>query len=212
AQNQNEWYEEWQLYGNWGYVLVSMNPRGSTGFGEKYALGIFGRWASVDLDDDLAGVNELVRRGIADPGRLAVEGWSYGSIATNALIARDQRFRCAISGAGIGNALAGFGTDQYIREYLAELGTPWHNLKNYLENSYPFLNAHKIKTPTLFMCGEKDFNVPLLNSEQMYQALRVLGVETELIIYPDQHHWMEAPSYVRDIYERRKEWLEKYLD
>ncbi|MCS6990341.1 MAG: S9 family peptidase [Chitinophagales bacterium] len=211
AQNQNEWYEEWQLYGSWGYVLVSMNPRGSTGFGQKHALGIFGRWGSVDLDDNLAGLEELVRRGIADPQRLAVEGWSYGGIATNFLIARDQRFRCAISGAGIGNALAGFGTDQYIREYLLELGTPWRNLKNYLENSYPFLQAHKIKTPTLFMCGEKDFNVPLLNSEQMYQALRVLGVDTELVIYPDQHHWMSVPSYVRDIYERRKQWLEKYL-
>ncbi len=211
AQNQNEWYEDWQLYASWGYVLVSMNPRGSTGFGQKFATALFARWGSVDLEDNLAGIDYLIRQGIVDPERLAVEGWSYGGIATNFLIAKDQRFRCAISGSSLGNALAGFGTDQYIREYLLELGTPWDNIKNYLANSYPFLNAHKIKTPTLFMCGEKDFNVPLLHSEQMYQALKTLGVETQLVIYPNQYHGLDIPSYVRDRYQRRKDWLDRFM-
>jgi dipeptidyl aminopeptidase/acylaminoacyl peptidase len=211
SQNQNEWATDWQLYAAWGYVTVSMNPRGSSGRGEKFAMGLFARWGDVDLPDDLSGVDELVKRGIADADRLAVEGWSYGGIATDFMIAKDQRFKCAISGASIGNALAGFGTDMYIREYIEELGTPWHDVKNYVTNSYPFLHADKIKTPTLFMCGENDFNVPLLNSEQMYQALKHNNVETQLVIYPDQYHGLDIPSYLRDRYERRKAWFDQYL-
>lgn len=211
SQNQNEWATDWQLYAAWGYVTVSMNPRGSTTKGEKFATALFAHWGDIDIADDLSGVDELVKRGIADPNRLAVEGWSYGGIATDYMIAKDQRFKCAISGASIGNAFAGFGTDMYIREYIEELGTPWRDFQNYVNNSYPFLHADKIKTPTLFMCGSKDFNVPLLNSEQMYQALKVNHVETQLIIYPDQFHGLDIPSYMRDRYERRKDWFDEYL-
>ncbi len=100
------------------------------------------------------------------------------------MIAKDTRFKSATSGASISNVLAGYGTDMYIREYEMELGVPWKNLDTYLHNSYAFLHADRIKTPTLFLCGDADFNVPLLNSEQMYQALRSLGVPTQLIIYP----------------------------
>ena len=211
SQNQNEWEYDWQLYAAWGYVTVSMNPRGSTTKGEKFATGIFAAWGSVDIQDDLSGVDELVKRGISDPNRLAVEGWSYGGIATDYTIDQDHRFKCAVSGASIGNALAGYGTDMYIREYEAELGTPWKNFDVYVKNSMPFLHADKITTPTLFMCGEKDFNVPLINSEQMYQALKSLNVETELIIYPDQFHGISLPSYLRDRLERRKAWFNKFL-
>ncbi len=211
SQNQNEWAFDWQLYASWGYVTVSMNPRGSTTKGEKFALAIFAKWGSVDIEDNLSGVDYLVKNGIADPDKLAVEGWSYGGIATNFTIARDQRFKCAISGASIGNALAGYGTDMYIREYEAELGTPWKNYDAYVLNSMPFLHADKIKTPTLFMCGANDFNVPLLNSEQMYQALKSLGIETQLIIYPEQYHGIDIPSYQRDRFERRKDWLDAHL-
>lgn len=211
SQNQNEWMFDWQLYSAWGYAVVSMNPRGSTTKGEKFATAIFADWGSVDIEDNLSGVDYLVSQGIADPDRLAVEGWSYGGIATNFTIARDQRFKCAISGASIGNALAGYGTDMYIREYEAELGTPWKNFDTYVKNSMPFLHADRINTPTLFMCGANDFNVPLLNSEQMYQALKSLGIETQLIIYPDQFHGIDIPSYVRDRFERRMNWFDRYL-
>jgi dipeptidyl aminopeptidase/acylaminoacyl peptidase len=99
----------------------------------------------------------------------------------------------------------------YVREYEAELGTPWKNLDVYLQNSYPLLHADRIETPTLFLCGAQDFNVPLLNSEQMYQALRSTGIDTQLIIYPDQHHGLRKPSYLRDRMERYLGWFGKYL-
>ena len=88
---------------------------------------------------------------------------------------------------------------------------PWKNLDVYLRNSYPFLHADQIVTPTLFMCGDLDFNVPLLNSEQMYQAVKSIGVETELVIYPGQYHSFSTPSYLRDRLERWIAWYGKYL-
>jgi dipeptidyl aminopeptidase/acylaminoacyl peptidase len=188
SQNQNEWMFDWQCLAANGYVLVSMNPRGSTTKGEKFATGIYADWGDKDAQDVLSGVDELVKRGIADPDNLAVEGWSYGSILTNYVIAQDTRFKCAISGAGISDILAGYGTDMYVREYEEELGTPWKNSDVYLKLSFPFLHADRIKTPTLFMGCEKDYNVPLHNAEQMYEALKSLGIETKLIIFPDQYH------------------------
>ena len=106
---------------------------------------------------------------------------------TNYVIASTTRFKAATSGAGISNALTGYGTDQYVREYEQELGTPWKNLDNYLRVSFPFLHADRIATPTLFLCGDEDFNVPLVNSEQMYQALRSLGV-------PDRARHLPGPA------------------
>ena len=129
---------------------------------------------------------------------------------TNYVIASTQRFKAATSGAGISNILAGYGTDQYVREYEQELGTPWKNLEGWLKVSFPFLHADRITTPTLFLCGEDDFNVPLINSEQMYQALRSLGVPTQLVIYPGQYHGIRKPSYVRDRLERYVAWYDKY--
>jgi dipeptidyl aminopeptidase/acylaminoacyl peptidase len=194
-----------------GFVVLAANPRGSSGRGEAFAKAIYADWGNKDAEDVLAAVDDAVARGIADPKRLGVGGWSYGGILTNFVIAKDTRFKAAASGASIANVLAGYGTDMYIREYEQELGTPWKNLDVWLRNSYPFLHADRIKTPTLFMCGELDFNVPLLNSEQMYQALKSLGVETQLIIYPEQYHGLRRPSYLKDRMQRYLDWFGKYL-
>jgi dipeptidyl aminopeptidase/acylaminoacyl peptidase len=191
--------------------VVAANPRGSSGRGEAFATAIYADWGNKDLEDVLGVVDYAVRKGIADPERLGVGGWSYGGILTNFVIAKDTRFRVATSGASIGNVLAGYGTDMYTREYEQELGTPWSNLDAWLRNSYPFLHANRIKTPTLFLCGNRDFNVPLQNSEQMYQALKSQGVDTQLIIYPDQFHGLSKPTYLRDRMRRYVEWYGKYL-
>jgi dipeptidyl aminopeptidase/acylaminoacyl peptidase len=115
------------------------------------------------------------------------------------------------SGAGISNILAGYGTDQYVREYEIELGRPWQNTNTWLKLSFPFLKADRIVTPTLLLCREKDFNVPLLNSEHMYQALRSLGRETMLVIYPGEFHGIDRPSFVRDRLERYVAWYDRFL-
>jgi len=202
---------DWQVLAANGYVVLGVNPRGSSGRGEKFSTAIWAKWGQKDGEDVLAAVDWAVRQGIADPDRLGVGGWSYGGILTDEVIARDHRFKAATSGAGLANALAGYGTDQYVKEYEAELGTPWKNPKAYLEVSYPFLHAERIVTPTLFLGGDEDWNVPLINSEQMYQALRSLGRETQLVVYPGEPHSLKKPSHRRDRMERYLAWYGKYL-
>jgi dipeptidyl aminopeptidase/acylaminoacyl peptidase len=202
---------DWQVLAAQGYVVLAVNPRGSSGRGEKFATAIWAKWGQKDAEDVLAAVDWAVAQGIADPARLGVGGWSYGGILTDEVIARDQRFKAATSGAGLANALTGYGTDQYIKEYEAELGKPWKDLKAYLEVSYPFLHADRITTPTLFLCGDQDWNVPLINSEQMYQALKSLGRETQLVVYPGESHSLTKPSHRRDRMERYLAWYGKYL-
>jgi dipeptidyl aminopeptidase/acylaminoacyl peptidase len=211
SQFANEFDFAWQLLAAQGYAVVAANPRGSSGRGEKFSMAIWADWGNKDGQDVLAAVDYAVAQGVADPSRLGVGGWSYGGILTNQVIARDQRFKAATSGAGQSNVLAGYGTDQYVREYEAELGTPWGNTAAWLRVSYPFLHADRIVTPTLFLCGDRDFNVPLLNSEQMYQALKSLGRETQLVIYPGEHHGIKKPSYQRDRLERYLDWYGRYL-
>ncbi|MES1976089.1 MAG: S9 family peptidase [Pseudomonadota bacterium] len=200
----------WQIFAGHGYAVVSTNPRGGTGRGEAYAKALYGDWGGPSVPDALSGIDDAVARGIADPARLFVGGWSYGGMLTNYLIASDTRFRAAVSGASISNILAGYGTDQYIRDYEAELGTPWTSLDRWMANSYPFYHNERIVTPTLFMAGDKDFNVPLLNSEQMYQALKSRNVPSRLVIYPGEFHGLKRPSFLRDRMERWLGWYDEH--
>jgi len=194
-----------------GYLVVNPNYRGSSGRGTEFTRAIFADWGNLEIQDIHAVMDDLVARGLADPDHLGIGGWSYGGMNTNYAIATDARFSAAVSGAGISNMLAGYGTDQYIWTYENELGLPWKGIDRYLKTSYPFFHADRIETPTLFMCGEKDFNVPLINSEQMFQALRSLGVPTKLVIYPGQFHGLSKPSYIQDRLERMIEWYGEYL-
>ena len=212
VQFAHEFRRDPQLFAAHGYAVVMVNPRGSSGRGLKFSKGIYAAWGSVDVPDVLSGIDHVVDMGVADPQRLVVAGWSYGGMLTNYVVASDTRFRAAVSGAGMSNAWAGFGTDMYIREYLSELGTPWENPATYDRVSYPFRKANKIVTPTLFLVGEKDYNVPLLASEQMYQALKVLRVPTRLVIYPGQGHSPGPPSHRVDIWRRHLDWFSMYLD
>lgn len=202
---------EWQLLAAKGYAVLAANPRGSSGRGEAFSKAIFADWGNLDAQDVIAHIDLAISNGLADPARLGLGGWSYGGILTNYVIAQDSRFKAATSGSSISNALAGYGTDMYVREYEMELGTPWANRDGWLKISDPFLHADRIKTPTLFLCGTDDFNVPLLNSEQMYQALRSLNIPTQLIIYPGQYHGLTKPSYLRDRFERYLDWYARYL-
>jgi dipeptidyl aminopeptidase/acylaminoacyl peptidase len=194
-----------------GYLVVNTNYRGSSGRGKTFSRAIYADWGKLEIQDIHAVMDQLVEEGLADPKRLGIGGWSYGGMNTNYAIATDTRFSAAVSGASISNMITGYGTDQYIQQYENEFGLPWDSIDAYLKASYPFFHADRIKTPTLFMCGEKDFNVPLSNSEQMYQALRSLNVPTRLVIYPGQFHGLTKPSYIQDRLERMIEWYGKYL-
>jgi dipeptidyl aminopeptidase/acylaminoacyl peptidase len=201
-----------QLFAAQGYAVAAVNYRGSTGRGLNFSKAISGDWGNKEVKDLLGAVDYLVKIGKADADKLAIGGWSYGGILTDYITASDSRFKVATSGAGSAMQLSMYGSDQYTIQYENELGLPWENIKKWMKVSYPFLNVDKIKTPTLYMVGEKDFNVPAAGSEQMYQALKSLGVPTQLIVYPGQNHGFSIPSYEKDRYIRYLDWFAKYLN
>jgi dipeptidyl aminopeptidase/acylaminoacyl peptidase len=211
SQDDHSFMFERQLFAANGYAVLAVNYRGGNGRGEAYRTSIYGDWGNKEVVDLLGAVDATVSRGIADANHLGIGGWSYGGILTDYTIATDTRFKGAISGAGSALQIAMYGVDQYTVQYETELGLPWKNLEPWLRVSYPFLHADRIRTPTLFLVGEKDFNVPSVGSELMYQALRSLNVPTELIIYPGQHHGISVPSYKVDRLQRYLAWYAKYV-
>jgi dipeptidyl aminopeptidase/acylaminoacyl peptidase len=200
-----------QILAAGGYAVVGVNYRGSNGRGLEYSRAIYADWGNKEVMDIHGAVDHLVKQGVVDADRLGIGGWSYGGILTDYSIATDTRFKAAASGAGSALQLSLYGSDQYVLQLENELGVPWKNIEKYLKLSYPFLKADKIKTPTLFMASEKDFNVPVGGSEQMYQALRSQDIPTGLVIYPGQYHGITVPSYQKDRFERYLDWFDKYL-
>ena len=199
-----------QLLAANGYAVLFPNPRGSTGYGQKYAQAIFADWGNKDFQDDMAMVDYAVEQGIADPEKLGVGGWSYGGISTNFIITQTTRFKAAISGAGEFLYMTNYGHDHYQRDWETELGRPWEKRALY-EKLSPFYRVTSITTPTLIMGGNIDWNVPIINGEQMFQALKSLGRTTELVVYPDEYHEFSTPSHIKDRLERYLAWYNHYV-
>ena len=199
-----------QLFAANGYAVLFPNPRGSSGYGQNYCQAIFADWGNKDYQDDLAMVDYAIAQGIADPDKLAVGGWSYGGISTNFIITQTTRFKAAISGASEFLYVTNYGHDQYQREYEIELGLPWEN-RALWEKLAPFNKVTKITTPTLVMGGNIDWNVPVINSEQLYESLKRLGIPTELVVYPGEYHEFTTPSHIKDRLERYLAWYAHYV-
>ncbi|HNP36626.1 MAG TPA: S9 family peptidase [Woeseiaceae bacterium] len=200
-----------QYYAARGYVVVEPNPRGSTGRGQAFIRAIYRTWGTTDYPDVIAAVDYAINAGLADPNRLAVTGYSYGGYLTNTVITRTTRFRAAASGAGHSLIAANFGHDMYQQWYSWELGPPWENRARY-DSLSPLLRAGEVTTPTLFLGGELDWNVPLLNAELFYQSLRVNGVDAELVVYPGVHHGGWPQKFEMDYLQRVADWFDHYLD
>ena len=211
GQDQHSFSFERELLAANGYLVLNVNYRGSNGRGEAYQRAIYADWGNKEVVDLLAGVDYVVASGIADPDRLGIGGWSYGGILTDYTTATTTRFKAAISGAGSALQSSMYGVDEYVYQYDTELGPPWKSQDLWIKLSYPFYHADRITTPTLYMGGDKDFNVPVVGGEQMYQALRTLNVPTQLIIYPDQHHGLTRPSFNYDRLSRYVAWYDKFL-
>ncbi len=204
------WNFESQLLAANGYLVLITNPRGSSGYGNDFSMALWQKWGVPDFQDVMAGVDHVISRGWADPDRLGVGGWSYGGILTNYVITKSARFKAATSGASMGLLVANFGVDHYQLGNEREWGLPWENRQMW-EDLSPFNDVDKIVTPTLWLGGESDWNVPILNSEQMYQAMRRRGVDTRLVVYPGQPHGLMVPSYNVHRYREYLAWYGKYL-
>ncbi len=203
---------EAQLLAAKGYVVVMPNPRGSFGYGQDFATAIYRDWGGVDYKDVIAAMNFAIDEGWVDADKTAVYGWSYGGIMTNYVITKTRRFRAAITGASATLYVANYGHDQYQRWWEEELGLPWlEENREHWERLSPFYYLDKVTTPTLVVGGEHDWNVPILNSEQLYIGLKRQGVETQLVVYPEEGHVLSVPSYERDLYERYFDWLARFV-
>jgi dipeptidyl aminopeptidase/acylaminoacyl peptidase len=199
-----------QLFAANGYVVVMPNVRGSGGRGLDFGLSLNKAYGTDDVEDVIVATDYVIEQGYVDPDRLGVGGWSSGGTLTNFVIAKTDRFAGAISGASVGWYTSTYGHDPYYRWWHTELGPPWKN-RDLWDSISPFMYVENITTPTLFIGGEKDWNQPIIHSEQMYQAMKHLGRETLLVVYPDAHHGIRRHSYQKDLLERFLDWFEQYV-
>lgn len=199
-----------QLYAANGYIAVLPNPHGSSGYGEPFTYSLNRQWGVPDFADVDAIADHLVDNGISDGEKLGVGGWSYGGILTNYVITKSTRFKGAVSGASEVNHRANYGHDIYQLAWEVEMGLPWEDIEAW-ESMNPFNDLGKVTTPTLVIGGKEDWNVPIQNSEQLYQVLKRRGIETQLVVYPDEFHGIKRPSFVRDRYNRYLDWYEKFV-
>ena len=197
-----------------GYAVLKPNYRGSTGYGDAFLRDMVGHYFKNAHLDVMAGVDALVARGIANPDRLVKMGWSAGGHMTNKIITFTDRFKAASSGAGAANWVSMYAQSD-VRSYRTPWfgGTPWQAdapLDVYWEQS-PIKHVSKVKTPTLFIVGEKDPRVPLAQSVEMYQALKSLGVPTRLYVAPrEPHGWTELRHQLFKV-NAELEWFERWV-
>jgi len=199
-----------QLFAANGYVVVMPNVRGSGGRGLEFGLALNKAYGTKDVEDVIVATDYVIKQGYVDPERLGVGGWSSGGTLTNFVIAKTERFAGAISGASVGWYTSTYGHDPYYLWWHKELGAPWKN-RDLWDRVSPFMYVENITTPTLFIGGEKDWNQPIIHSEQMYQALKHLGREAQLVVYPNAHHGIRRHTYQKDLLERFLAWFDTYV-
>ena len=203
--------ETWgQLLVTHGYAVFYPNIRGSVGYGQKFVEANRGDWGGGDFKDVMAGVEDLVKRGIADPEKLGIGGWSYGGYMAEWAITQTNVFKAAVSGAGMANLISEFGTEEHPAGDEWFYGVPWEQPEGFL-NSSPFVHLKKAKTPTLVLQGDADTVDPLGQSQELYRGLKRYGVEAELVVYPREPHGFHEEKHLVDRLNRILEWYDKYL-
>ncbi len=194
-----------------GYAVLRVNPRGSSGYGEAFRRANIRDWGGGDLRDILAALDTLIARGVADPDRLGIMGWSYGGYMTSWTITQTDRFRAASVGAGVTNLMSFNGTADipgFLPDYMrAEF---WDDPRVYQERSAMFA-AQAVTTPTLIQHGRDDVRVPLSQGLEFYNALKRRGVPVEMDIYPRQGHGFQEPRAIMDLMERNLEWFDRWI-
>ncbi len=204
---------EFQLLAANGYAVLYTNPRGSTGYGEKFLWATWGGWGKLDYQDVMAGVDYALAHYPIDPKRLGVTGYSYGGFLTNWIITQTNRFAAAVTGAGVSNWLSDYGTSDIPRTKESEFyGAPWdQESSERMRALSPITHAGNVKTPTLFLHGEADLRVPIEEAEQMYTALKKRHVPARFVRYPGNYHGGWPPWDMVHRYDQELQWWRQYL-
>ncbi|HLH39561.1 MAG TPA: S9 family peptidase [Bryobacteraceae bacterium] len=193
-----------------GYTVMQPNIRGSSGYGQKFLASNRGDWGGADFKDVMAGVDDLIRRKIADPNRLAIAGWSYGGYMAEWAITQTNRFKAAICGAGMADLATEFGTESHSAGDEWYYGTPYENHAGF-DKSSPILYIKNAKTPTLILQGEADTTDPISQSQMLYRGLKRYNVPVVFVSYPREPHGLREQKHILDRYRRSVEFIERYL-
>jgi dipeptidyl aminopeptidase/acylaminoacyl peptidase len=201
-----------QLLAARGYAVFYPNIRGSSGYGQKFIEMNRGDWGGGDYRDVMAGIDDLIARGIANPEKLAIGGWSYGGYMSEWATTQTTRFKAAVSGAGLSNLISEYGTEQGPSYDEWFYGVPYEpeKIAGFL-NSSPFVHVKNVKTPTLILQGDTDPVDPLGQSQELYRGLKRYGVETELVVYPREPHGFHEEKHLLDRLNRILAWYDNHL-
>jgi dipeptidyl aminopeptidase/acylaminoacyl peptidase len=203
--------ETWgQLLVARGYAVFYPNIRGSIGYGQKFIEMNRADWGGKDFKDVMAGVDDLIAKGLANPDKLAIGGWSYGGYMAEWAITQTTRFKAAVSGAGLSNLISEFGTERGSSYDEWFWGLPYEKPQGFL-NSSPFLYLKNAKTPTLILQGDADTTDPLGQSLELYRGLKRYGVETQLVVYPREPHGFHEQKHLVDRLNRIAAWYDAHL-
>lgn len=211
--NWQDAIETWgQLLATHGYAVFYPNIRGSVGYGESFIEMNRGDWGGSDFKDVMAGVKDLIDRGIADPAKLGIGGWSYGGYMSEWAITQTNEFKAAVSGAGLSNLISEYGSESHPSYDEWFYGVPYESdsLVKFL-NSSPFTQFKNAKTPTLVLQGEADTTDPLDQSQELYRGLKHYGVESELVEYPREPHGLREQKHLLDRLNRILAWYDEHM-
>jgi dipeptidyl aminopeptidase/acylaminoacyl peptidase len=204
-------FESWgQMLVSRGYAVLYPNPRGSTGYGQSFLEANRGDWGGADFKDIMAGVDVLVRDGLADSTRLGIGGWSYGGYMSEWAITQTHRFDAAIAGAGLSDLAAEFGTESNSAYDEWYYGLPYEKPQGFAKSS-PLTYVRNAKTPTLILQGEADVTDPIGQSTALYRALKRYDVPAELVLYPREGHGLAEEKHLVDRLNRVVDWYHRWV-
>jgi dipeptidyl aminopeptidase/acylaminoacyl peptidase len=212
----NNWGYRWnaQVFSAGGYVTLMINRRGSTGYGQKFTDEITNDWGGKAYGDVMRGVDTvLAKYKFVDGTRLAAAGGSYGGYMADWIATHSGRFKAIISHAGVWDEFSMYGTEELWFEEHDMQGTPWTNPESYRKWAPLTYAAEmgKFKTPTLVICGERDYRVPYTQSLEFFNALQRQGVPSKLMVFPDEGHWILKPQNAQFWYKTFFDWLGQWV-
>lgn len=200
----------WQVLARNGFAVVIVNPRGGTGYGAESLRGVYRNFGTDDYQDIMAAVDALVEQGTIDPDRLGFTGYSYGGLMTDVVVSRTDRFKAAVSIAGIWNYVSAMGQNN-PQLFIDSYRRPWdEDLQRMWEHS-PASRAAQVTTPTLIMHGTDDEPVDPRQSIEMFSILQLNGTPSRLVLYPGEGHGINKPSHMIDYQTRELQWFRHYL-
>jgi dipeptidyl aminopeptidase/acylaminoacyl peptidase len=205
------WYMSPQVYAGGGWVAFLPNPRGSSGYGDKFLLANFGDWGGGDFQDIQSGIDALVKRGVADSTKLAQTGWSYGGYMTAWTLTQTNRFKAVMVGAGLTDMYSMYSTNDLqtlLEEYFG--GQPW-NVEQAFRRASAMMFIKQARTPTLILHGQQDTRVPIGQAQELYMGLKKNGVPVTLVFYPREGHGLSEPRHGLDKMKREYAFFSKHV-